>query len=89
MPKAKMRIADEFIYALASIYSERLLGQIKSLLSYLPDNPEMGSTDVRESLVQRYGEGLRKLPVSTFVIIYRYDGETVDVLALVYGPAIV
>lgn len=89
MPKPQLRIADEFVYSLAGIYSERVLAQIKKLLSLLPDNPEMGSADVRASLTSTYGPDLRKLPVSTFVIIYRYDGEFIDVLALVYGPTIV
>lgn len=44
---------------------------------------------MRASLSKRYGDKLRKLPVSTFVIVYRFDGEMVDVLALVYGPAVI
>ena len=48
----------------------------------------MGSTDVRDSLIRQYGVGLRKLSVSTFVIVYRFDDEVVDVLALEYGPHI-
>ena len=88
MPK-KLRIADEFVYALAGIYSERLLDHIHNVLTLLPDNPELGSRNVRQSLVDRYGAGLRKISVSTFVIVYRVSDEYVDVLALVYGPAIV
>ena len=88
MPK-QLRIADEFVYALSSIYSQRVLDHIENLLSLLPENPEIGSANVRQSLIDRYGEGVRKLPVSTFVIVYRISGKFVDVLALVYGPSIV
>ena len=88
MPK-KLRIADEFTYALAGIYSRRVLDQIKHTLSLLPDNPEIGSANVRQSLLDRYGRGIRKLPLSTFVIVYRVSEDYVDVLALVYGPSIV
>ena len=88
MPK-KLRIADEFICALAGIYSESLLDRIHYLLTLLPSNPELGSANVRQSLVKRYGTGLRKIPVSTFVIIYRIDEECIDVLALVYGPSVI
>ena len=88
MPK-KLRIADEFVYALAGIYSQRALDHIENLLSLLPENPEIGSSNVRQSLIERYGNGVRKLPVSSFVIVYRISGEYVDVLALVYGPSIV
>lgn len=88
MPK-KLRIADEFIYALAGIYSQRLLDQIQNILDLLLEDPELGSRNVRQSLIDRYGEGLRKIPVSTFVIIYRVSPDHIDVLALVYGPSIV
>lgn len=50
--------------------------------------PEMGSVDVRRSITVRYGPDLRKLLVSKFVIVYRFDGTTVEVLALEYGPSI-
>ena len=88
VPK-KLRIADEFVYALAGIYSQRTLDHIRSLVALLPDNPEIGSSNVRQCLVERYGEGIRKVPVSTFVIVYRVSDDYVDVLALVYGPSIV
>lgn len=89
MREIKLRIADEFVYALSEIYSERVLGQISNLLELLSENPEMGSSDVRESLSRVYGPNLRKLPVSTFVIVYRYENDVVDVLALVYGPTVI
>lgn len=87
MPK-RIRISDEFIQGLAQIYSGRLLDRIRNLLSLLPDNPEIGSRNVRQSLIDQFGDGIRKLPVSTFVIVYRVSEEYVDVLALVYGPSI-
>ena len=88
MPKT-LRIADEFTYALASVYSQRLLDRIRNILCMLPDNPELGSSNVRQSLKDRYGEGIRKFPVSSFVIVYRVSEDFVDVLALLYGPSIV
>lgn len=92
MPEAeahyRLRIAREFIEGLSTIYSERLLTQIRGILETLQITPEIGSAHVRESLTQRYGSGLRKIAVSTFIIVYRFDGQTVDVLALVYGPRV-
>lgn len=85
---ASLRIADEFVEGLAGIYSQRLMERIRQVLDTLRHNPEIGSRNVRRSLVERYGEGLRKIPVSTFVIVYRFDGEVVDVLSLVYGPRV-
>ena len=83
-----MRIADEFIEDLAKIYSVRLLNHIRMILEMLEVGPEIGSSFVRTSLTKRFGLGIRKIPVSTFVIVYRFDGTTIDVLALVYGPSI-
>lgn len=84
----ELRIAEEFISGLATVYSPRILEQIEKTIDLLEASPELGSTQVRPCLTERYGEGLRKIPLSTFVIVYRFDGATVDVLALVYGPGI-
>jgi plasmid stabilization system protein ParE len=65
------------------------MGRLRSVLELLEENPEAGSTDVRPSLKERFGEGIRKFPTSTFVLIYRYDGKHVDILALAYGKRVV
>lgn len=83
-----IRLTEEFVEGLAQVWSPRVLDHIRGLIETLPHNPEIGSPRVRASLRQRYGDNLRKLPVATFVIVYRFDGKTVDVLALVYGPSI-
>lgn len=88
MPEAQLRIADEFVYDLAAITSPKVLDQIRSAVRLLSRHPEMGSPNVRKSLRKAFGNGLRKLPVSTFVVIYRYEDGIVDVLACVYGPRI-
>ena len=83
-----MRLTDEFIDGLARVWSPRIRDHIRGLIALLPTNPQLGSPRVRRSLKERYGDNLRKLTVSTFVIIYRFDGEFIDILALVYGPNI-
>lgn len=89
MPSAQLRIAEEFSVSLAEIYSDNALSRIESAVRNLAQFPEMGSPRVRRCLVELYGDGLWQIPVSTLLIVYRYDGRTVDVLALVYGPAVV
>ena len=89
MPSVRLRIAEEFVSALGEVYSDRVLARIRDVLSNLQAFPEMGSPRVRACLTNLYGEGLRQIAISTFLIVYRYDGETVDVLALVYGPSVV
>ena len=95
MPKAPVelvpypiKLSDEFVWGLGQVWSERVVGQIRHLIDLLPTMPEIGSLDVRPALARLYGPNLRKLTVSTFVIIYRFDGTTVDVLACVYGPSV-
>ena len=87
-PHRELRIADEFIYGLSEIRSETLRERIRNLIRSIEQFPEMGSPDVRHSLVERYGDGLRKVAVSTFVIIYRVTDDAIDILALVAGPTV-
>lgn len=89
MPSAGLRIAEEFSAALAEIYSTRILSRIESVVRSLVQFPETGSPRVRRCLIEQYGDNLRQVPISTFLVVYRYDEKTVDVLALVYGPAVV
>lgn len=85
----ELRIADEFTDAFAEIFSDALPSRIYSAVSSLVTFPDSGSPLVRKSLVERYGEGIRQLAVSRFVIVCSHVGDTVDVFALVYGPSIV
>lgn len=88
MPKATLRIADEFIEDLALIYSGTPLNRIHTVLNQLPQFPDMGSPNVRPSLIQQCGEGIRAVSISSFVLVYRHRDEVVDVLALIHGPRI-
>ncbi|MBS5451076.1 MAG: type II toxin-antitoxin system RelE/ParE family toxin [Coriobacteriia bacterium] len=58
--------------------------QIRSSVELLAAFPEMGSPIVTSSIVRRYGQGVRKLVASPFVVIYRYveDLDEVRVLGL-------
>ena len=89
MHEYPLRIAEEFSAGLAAIYSEKVLSQIRSTLEMLTCFPEIGSTQVRPCLIERYGTGIRKIPLAAFVIIYRFDDETIDVLSIVHGRRIV
>ena len=88
MPMATLRIADEFNEDLALIYSGTLLNRIHTVLNQLPQFPDIGSPNVRPSLIQQYGKGFRTLSISSFVLVYRHRDEVVDVLALIHGPRI-
>ena len=89
MPERRLVISNEFVEALSNISSTALLDRIHGLLQSIHEFPDIGSPNVRKSLVDRYGEGLRKMPVSTFVIVYRVTDDAIEILALVYGPSII
>lgn len=86
----KIIYADRFIDDLAQVYPGAVLAEIDTWLELLETFPEIGSSNVRESLKRRFGKNLRKIPVSSFVIIYRYDDEAalLEVLAMPYAATI-
>jgi hypothetical protein len=86
--KARLRITENFIEDLSQIYSGQVLLRIRNALQMLEANPEVGSPLARQSLVAAFGEGIRTYSIATFILVYRFDGTYVDVLALIYGPRI-
>lgn len=76
---ATLIFADAFVDALADIQSERLYRKILTLVSYLATMPEMGSPTVPDAARRRFGDGVRKLVVSPFDILYIYDAELDEV----------
>lgn len=88
MRKVPLKISEESSWGLAAVYSPRVEGEIRTLIERLSEFPELGSSNVRESLRRRYGGDIRKLAVSTFILVYRFDGSCVEVLALVPGPSV-
>lgn len=82
--------ADQFIDDVAQVYSEAILAEIDTWLELLETLPEIGSPNVRKSLKHRFGKNLRKIAVSPFVIIYRYDEKAalLEVLAMPYAATV-
>lgn len=83
LPEYPIRLSDRFINDLAEIYSPKVRNDIKKALTNLRCFPEIGSAQVRQSLITLFGPHIRKIPVSTFVIIYRFENNTIDILAMV------
>lgn len=89
-PMSSVRYTDTFIDGIASIHSEPLLEQLDRRLVAIESFPGLGSSDVRQSLIERYGAGNRKFPVPPFAIIYRYDeqADLIGFLALPYEKTV-
>ena len=89
MAHRELRLSQNFIEDLQQIYSPKVLGLIKNVLRDLLVYPEMGAQSARPSLVERFGPNIRKVPISTFVLLHRLQGshdEIIEVLGLIYGP---
>lgn len=87
---SKLVFAHEFVDALASVTSERMYRRVLAMVSSLETMPELGSPDVRASIVARFGPNVRKLVIGPFDIFYIYlpsKGE-VHVDALVHHRSI-
>ncbi|WP_428978388.1 type II toxin-antitoxin system RelE/ParE family toxin [Curtanaerobium respiraculi] len=86
----RVRYSERFINDVSAIYSEKVLSELDGVLATIEEFPEIGSEQVRESLVRQFGGGLRKFPVSSFVIVYRYQpgNDEIGFIALPYGPSV-
>lgn len=82
---AKVVYANQYLDAVAAIYSERVLLKILSLMRTLEEAPEIGSKNVPASIKEEFGNTVYKIPVASFDIVYQYhrQQDTVHVLALV------
>ncbi len=85
---AKLRFAQGFVDDVADkVEHPSKVAQIQAACSLLADFPEMGSPIARDPLRKRYGDSVRTLPASPFVIVYEYhaDLDEVRILGLMHG----
>lgn len=82
--------AQSFAADLAQIWSGRVLDELDRRLASIESFPLLGSSDVRPTLVERFGSGLRKFPIAGYVIVYRYSEreDRLEFLALPHSKAI-
>ena len=75
----RLLFAESFIDALATVQSERVRRHIVTLVAYLENMPEMGSSDIPAAAKRQYGPYARKLVAAPFDIFYLYDSEKDEV----------
>ena len=85
----KVLLSEGFKQDLLGVESDRVLSAIFNALDLLEVMPTAGSRDVPESALALFGPGVRKLVVSPFDIIYRYDevSDEVRVAGLIHQRA--
>ncbi len=85
---AEARYAEGFVEdVVEKVGQAAKVAQIKAACSLLADFPEMGSPLARASIRSAFGDSVRTLPASPFVIVYEYHRESdeVHVLGLMHG----
>ncbi|WP_143412136.1 hypothetical protein [Arabiibacter massiliensis] len=50
----------------------------------IADMPVLGSTNLPASIVEKYGEGVRKAVVSPFLLIYELKGDEARMIGLMH-----
>jgi hypothetical protein len=85
----RLEFSNRFAEDLAQIYSARLEMQILDNLNYLELFEEFGSKNLPKSIIEEFGEGVRKVPINPFDLIYTYypDQDLIRVEALVHQRA--
>jgi plasmid stabilization system protein ParE len=85
----ELKITETFVAEASQIYTDKLFNKVFQMVDTLKTMPELGSRNLPESIIKKYGSGCRKLVVSPFDIIYRYNQpqNLVEIIALVHERA--
>ena len=93
MPQARVLHTAEFSRWLRVVPSARVRERIRRLEESLTEFPDMGSPQMRRSLIVRYrdrtyGGNLRKVAVGGYVIIYAHKDDEVIILGVLSERAV-
>ena len=72
---AKLLYSDRFASDLASVTSTKIERKIFDILDAVEAAGDIGSKAVLKSIRSEFGEGVRKLAVNPFDLVYTYDAE--------------
>ena len=85
---AEVLYADSFFDEMVQVETERVRDNILDATELLAAIPEMGSTNLPRSIVEKYGPDVRKLVVSPFLVLYKLLGnDRVLVLGVMHNRA--
>lgn len=85
----RLEFSERFASDLSLIESTRLEGQIMTCLDSIELFGEFGSPDIPESIRIEFGEGIRKVAVNPFDLVYTHypDRNLARIEALVHQRA--
>ena len=80
--------AEPFLDEMAQVTSDRVRNNIFDSIDKLPSVPHLGSQNLPQAIVDKYGTSVRKLVVKPFLVIYKeMENGDILVLGLMYGRA--
>lgn len=85
---AEVLYADSFFEEMAQVETKRVRDNVMEATELLAVIPEMGSTNLPESIVSKYGHDVRKLVAPPFLVLYKLlDDDHVLVLGVMHNRA--
>lgn len=76
-------LTHNFTDDLKTIYSNGLLNRIEKALNRIQTIPDISSSNVPESIKEKWGNTVRILPVNPFDIVYTFHSE--DNLVIIHA----
>jgi len=85
---AEVLYADSFFDEMAQVETKRVRDNVMDATELLAVIPEMGSTNLPASIVEKYGGDVRKLVVPPFLVLYKLlNNDRVLVLGVMHNRA--
>jgi len=85
---AEVLYANTFFAEIEQVETKRVRDNILDATELLAVIPEMGSTNLPKSIVEKYGPDVRKLVVSPFLVLYKLlPADRVLVLGVMHNRA--
>lgn len=85
----EIRYTEQFIEDVRSIQLASKRREVRRRIEQLSDFPDLGSSNLSESIVEQYGSCVRKLIVNPFIVVYEIDNQedAVNILGLIHQRA--
>lgn len=73
---ARLLYAESFLESAADLHSPRVISKLEDTLRAIEAFPRIGSRSLPASIRESFGDGVYKMVVCQFDLIYSYDEKT-------------